>query len=309
MITLKEFTKKDENIFTEFEREYKATCGGEKIPFLLNPDNLPFERFWKKIAALKCEETCPDGMVPSVSYFIMNDGVAVGAINLRYKSNDFILNVAGHIGYGILPRFRGKGYATEALGLCLLEACKMGLKEVVVTTDLTNVASQQVILKNHGKLARIVDGKKVFEIRLSDVVSIEHSAMAVVFCNGKILTTQENVYGALRLSLPKGHLESGETVIDAAIRECREETNVVISKDDFVAELESFVIKFTTPKGCRVEKVITPTLFVILSERNPKPREERIKAVEYLKIDDFLQNCSYENVREVVRSALQKISK
>lgn len=60
--------------------------------------------------------------------------------------------------------------------------------------------------------------------------SIEQSAMAVVLCKGKILATVEDIYGRKVLSLPKGHNEQGETLLQTAIRECFEETNIILTE-------------------------------------------------------------------------------
>ena len=48
--------------------------------------------------------------------------------------------------------------------------------------------------------------------------------MAIVFCKDKVLclVNHDN-----RVELPKGHLEPGETSLQAAIRECLEETGVM----------------------------------------------------------------------------------
>lgn len=47
---------------------------------------------------------------------------------------------------------QGRGYATRALALLLPEAKAEGLAYVELTTDVDNVASQRVILKNGGVL-------------------------------------------------------------------------------------------------------------------------------------------------------------
>lgn len=132
----------------------------------------------------------------------------------------------------------------------------------------------------------------------------EHSAMAVVFCNGRILTTREDIYGKIVLSLPKGHVEEGETTSQAAIRECFEETNVVVSDKDIIAYIVPFKISFITPNGQNVEKIIAPVLFKTMDEGNPKPLEERIKTVEYMDVVEFLSNCTYDNVKQVVQLSL-----
>lgn len=134
----------------------------------------------------------------------------------------------------------------------------------------------------------------------------EYSAMAVVFCQDKILTTLENVYGNTALSCPKGHIEAGETAIKAAIRECAEETGVSINESEAAAVLDAFEVRFTTPDGRKICKTITPVLFEIPSEREPKPSEERIKSVRYMPVSQFLKDCSYENVKNVVNQALVK---
>lgn len=140
-------------------------------------------------------------------------------------------------------------------------------------------------------------------------VSQQYSAMAVVFCERRILATIENIYGREVLSLPKGHIETGETTVDAAIRECFEETNVTVAHSEVIGEVEPFVISFTTPDGLDVIKTITPIVFKQLSKGNPKPLEQRISVVQYMNIEEFVAKCSYDNVRAIVQSALELLNK
>lgn len=137
----------------------------------------------------------------------------------------------------------------------------------------------------------------------------EHSAMAVVFCNGRVLATREDIYGKIVLSLPKGHVEAGETVSETAIRECFEETNVSVTAADIIEEITSFKISFIKPDGQNVEKIITPILFRLTSEGEPKPLEKRVKSVEFMDVDKFLSDCPYENVKQVVQSAIIILNK
>jgi ADP-ribose pyrophosphatase YjhB (NUDIX family) len=67
----------------------------------------------------------------------------------------------------------------------------------------------------------------------------ETSAIAVVICNNKILTTHEMIYGDLKISLPKGHSENEESIIYCAIRETFEETNIIINHK----QVKVFLIK------------------------------------------------------------------
>ena len=65
----------------------------------------------------------PEGYVPDTYFFLWDDEKIVGLFKIRHDLNDFLKNGAGHIGYGILPDSRGKGYATLGLTLAI-EKCK-----------------------------------------------------------------------------------------------------------------------------------------------------------------------------------------
>jgi predicted acetyltransferase len=67
-------------------------------------------------------------------------------------TNDLPRHVLGHIGFSVVPWKRRRGYATRALALLLPDARKEGLAFVELTTDISNVASQRVILANGGQL-------------------------------------------------------------------------------------------------------------------------------------------------------------
>lgn len=135
----------------------------------------------------------------------------------------------------------------------------------------------------------------------SNEVKNEVSAMALVLCKGKILSTNELIYDNERWSVPKGHQEEGEKLVETAIRECFEETNVVITKDNLKKELPHFSYEFLTPNNTLIRKTIAPFIFEVEDEGNPLAKEKRILAIEWLNIEEFLDKCSYENVKAIVR--------
>ena len=132
-------------------------------------------------------------------------------------------------------------------------------------------------------------------------IKTEESAMAVVLHQGKILATNELIYGKETLSLPKGHREEGETSVDTAIRECFEETNLILTKENAVEELPSYSYEFLTPSNELIRKTIIPILFRVNSEGTPLSKEERILSVQWMNIDEFLSKCTHESVKEVVK--------
>ncbi|MEH6850137.1 GNAT family N-acetyltransferase, partial [Bacillus pseudomycoides] len=55
-----------------------------------------------------------------------------------------------HIGYGIRPSERQKGYATILLKLALEKAKELGIQKALVVCDESNIGSEKTIIKNGG---------------------------------------------------------------------------------------------------------------------------------------------------------------
>ncbi|MDQ0194761.1 putative acetyltransferase [Paenibacillus wynnii] len=93
----------------------------------------------------------PDGWVPTSTYWLVTaDDRVVGAVNLRHRLNERLLNSGGHIGYGIRPSERQKGYATELLKQSLLKVKELGINKALVVCDATNIGSEKTIRNNGG---------------------------------------------------------------------------------------------------------------------------------------------------------------
>lgn len=89
----------------------------------------------------------PEGYVPSTEFWVINEDGYVGHVNFRHDLTPHLKKIGGHVGYGIRPSQRRKGYASAALQLALKEASKQGLSEVLVTCNQDNAASKKAILK------------------------------------------------------------------------------------------------------------------------------------------------------------------
>lgn len=101
-----------------------------------------------------------DGFVPSTTYFAFAGSKLVGTIQIRHRLNDYLLQYGGHIGYGVVPSERRKGYASAMLQLALKKCKGLGIDKVLVTCDKNNVASAGTILKNGGVLENEVTDEK-----------------------------------------------------------------------------------------------------------------------------------------------------
>ena len=82
------------------------------------------------------------------------DGRLVGMITVRHDLNDFLRRCGGHIGYGVRPSERRKGYATRMLQWALDYCRHLGLPRVLISCDRKNEASQRTIRRCGGRLER-----------------------------------------------------------------------------------------------------------------------------------------------------------
>lgn len=96
------------------------------------------------------------GIVPYTEYWLMNDDQYLGTIQIRHQPSGRHENLKSHIYYHIIPSQRGKGYGTKILQLGLKKARELGLSEVLLTTDLTNIKSRRIIENCGGILLKEV---------------------------------------------------------------------------------------------------------------------------------------------------------
>lgn len=138
--------------YFDFYQEWKSS-GEDIVPWVVEKDPTDFLSMvdWLKDNANGVN--IPVGWVPSSTFWLVDDKNRIlGAVNLRHRLTDFLRNRGGHIGYGIRPSERQKGYATQLLNMSLNEAKKLGINNVLVVCDAINNASERTIVKNGGIL-------------------------------------------------------------------------------------------------------------------------------------------------------------
>lgn len=111
--------------------------------------------------------TLPTGLsvpkVPFSLHWLIAGDTFIGEASFRHELNDWLRQEGGHVGYGIRPRWRGRGYGKLILALTIEEARRRGLGELLVTCDETNLASARIIEANGGVLGAVgaVPGRPV----------------------------------------------------------------------------------------------------------------------------------------------------
>jgi len=136
--------------YLAFYQEWKDS-GEPMVPWVISKDPADFDAMLKFLFDSEKPDHLPGGWVPGSTYWLVNDREdIVGAVNIRHWLNENLLNTGGHIGYGIRPSERRKGYATKILALALEKARELGITDALVCCDKENIGSERTILKNGG---------------------------------------------------------------------------------------------------------------------------------------------------------------
>lgn len=111
------------------------------------------ETYEEWLERIEADLTRDDGrLVPATVYFAVVDGEIVGTLQIRHKLNDALRHDGGHIGYGVRPSQRKKGYATQMLALALEKCRELGIDKALVTCSKDNIGSAKTIINNGGVL-------------------------------------------------------------------------------------------------------------------------------------------------------------
>jgi len=88
----------------------------------------------------------------SLLYLCIDEDKLIGLLNIRYGLPKYLAEKYGHIGYGVRPSERKKGYATTMLRYALSVCKEKGMNQVFLGCYKDNLASVATIKKNGGIL-------------------------------------------------------------------------------------------------------------------------------------------------------------
>ncbi len=150
------------------EKEYFAMMdewtafGGRLNPGALRNKGNKYSKWLSWVKDDEDVSKIKDGRAAQTLFFLMKEGEEriYGAVSIRHSLNEGLLKTGGHIGYGIRPSERKKGYATAMLALALRKCRELGIMRVLVTCDKDNIDSAKVIQNNGGVLENEVLNEK-----------------------------------------------------------------------------------------------------------------------------------------------------
>ena len=147
---------------TAFLRAHRAFPDREDFVFGMRySDGMAWHDYLAMLDDLEHGRRLPSGWVPTTFLVAEVDGVLVGRSSIRHRLNPFLQRIGGHIGYGVVPQHRRRGHATEILRQSLDVIRTIGVDRVLVTCDITNVASRRVIERCGGVPTTTYDGPDV----------------------------------------------------------------------------------------------------------------------------------------------------
>ncbi len=127
-----------------------ADFGEKAVPWVVRKEPFDFEEMLGYLRAKENESTCIDDL-PNTTYWLVGENkIVIGAVNIRHYITGDWENMGGHIGYGIRPSERRKGYATKILTLALEKAKQFKITNALLTCDKNNIASAKTIINNGG---------------------------------------------------------------------------------------------------------------------------------------------------------------
>ena len=151
MLTLRMPTVSDGASFKAAAAEFKSIDPDWDFAFHFD-EATDFRAYIQRLNAWSRGDDLPSTFVPNTFLVGVAGGTIIGRVSIRHVLNDFLQRIGGHIGFGVVPSQRRKGYAWEMLRQTIPIAANLGIKRILITCDDDNVGSYRVIEANGGVL-------------------------------------------------------------------------------------------------------------------------------------------------------------
>jgi mutator protein MutT len=117
-----------------------------------------------------------------------------------------------------------------------------------------------------------------------------------------IVPTRRAAGGEKVLALPKGHVDPGETPVQAAAREVREEAGVEAEPVDKLGDVRYWYQR----SGKRIAKEVA---FFLCEYRSgdPADHDSEVEVARWMPLDEAVTALSYKGEREMVERALERL--
>ena len=130
-----------------------ASLAADNFSFLLDHrEDMAWTEWIRYNERVRAGRDLPVDRVRSAFLAADVDGELVGRVSVRFALTEWLAREGGHIGYGVVPEFRRRGYATEILRQAVDLAHAEGVAPILVVCDDGNLGSATVIERCGGQL-------------------------------------------------------------------------------------------------------------------------------------------------------------
>ncbi len=145
-ISLKFPTIDDKEAWLDYVEEYKKTNPESSLAGFLKTYDY---ELWLNNVIDEHNGVVKQGRVAASVYFIMEGTNIIGHISIRHNLlTEELIKYGGHIGYGIRPSKRNKGYGKETLKLGLLKCQDLAIDKVMLACKSNNLSMIKIIEEN-----------------------------------------------------------------------------------------------------------------------------------------------------------------
>lgn len=132
----------------------------EGVSILKNVLNDSFEKFYDDLEINKHIDDIYPNYANQTTYVLVDENNHIyGLANIRHELKGDLINIGGHVGYGIRPSERNKGYGTLQLKLLLNKLAELNIDNALITCRENNIGSKKTMEKFIGKSDTLVPSK------------------------------------------------------------------------------------------------------------------------------------------------------
>lgn len=130
-------------------------------------------------------------------------------------------------------------------------------------------------------------------------VKEEKSCGCIIIDKDKVLLVKHNKG---HWDFPKGHIEEGETEIETAIREVKEETNIDVN----VQKEKRYVVEYYPEENIHKEVV-----YFLATNQSSEiiPQQSEIEKIEWVPLEEAENKITYNTSKELIKKVIKEIEK